>query len=98
MKVFSEQESNLSAILLMGGPGFMFGSDTSIKLHFDDIEELQQHPLASNLMIEFHALISQLTGNDKEYFENWKEQVDLSSISEDKLKELEETYLQSKVE
>jgi hypothetical protein len=32
-------------------------------------------------MIEFHALISQLTGNDKEYFENWKEQVDLSSIS-----------------
>ena len=49
-------------------------------------------------MIEFHALISQLTGNDKEYFENWKEQVDLSSISEDKLKELEETYLQSKVE
>jgi hypothetical protein len=40
MKVFSEQESNLSAILLMGGPGFMFGSDTSIKLHFDDIEEL----------------------------------------------------------
>jgi hypothetical protein len=40
MKVFSEQESNLSAILLMGGPGFMFGSDTSIKLNFDDIEEL----------------------------------------------------------
>ena len=76
----------------------MFGSDTSIKLNFDDIKELQQHPLASNLMIEFHALISQLTGNDKEYFENWKEQVDLSSISEDKLKELEETYLKSKVE
>jgi hypothetical protein len=41
MKVFGEQESNLSTVLLMGGPGFMFGSDTSIKLHFDDIEELQ---------------------------------------------------------
>jgi hypothetical protein len=40
MKVFSEQESNLSAILLLGGPGFIFGSDTSIKLNFDDIEEL----------------------------------------------------------
>ena len=49
-------------------------------------------------MIEFHALISQLTGNEKETFENWKEQVDLSSIGEDKLKELEETYLKSKVE
>ena len=62
MKVFGEQESNLSMILQMGGPGFMFGSDTSVKLHYDDIEELQQHPLASNLMIEFHSLISELTG------------------------------------
>lgn len=41
MKVFGEQESNISAVLQMGGPGFMFGSDTSIKLHYDDIEELQ---------------------------------------------------------
>jgi hypothetical protein len=62
MKVFGEQENNLSTILQMGGPGFMFGSDTSIKLEYDDVEELQQHPLASNLLIEFHALISQLSG------------------------------------
>lgn len=97
MKVFGEQESNLSMILQMGGPGFMFGSDTSVKLHYDDIEELQQHPLASNLMIEFHSLISQLTGKEKEYFENWKEQVDLSSISEENLKKLKEgTYLKSR--
>jgi len=40
MKVFGEQMSNLSTILLLGGPGFMFGSETSIKLHYDDIEEL----------------------------------------------------------
>ena len=73
MKFFSEQESNLSMMLQMGGPGFMFGSDTSINLQFDDIEELQQHPLASNLMIEFHALIDQLTGHEQEYYENWKE-------------------------
>ena len=32
MKFFSEQESNLSMMLQMGGPGFMFGSDTSINL------------------------------------------------------------------
>ena len=73
MKFFSEQESHLSMMLQMGGPGFMFGSDTSINLQFDDIEELQSHPLASNLMIEFHALIDQLTGHEQEYYENWKE-------------------------
>ena len=76
----------------------MFGSDTSVKLHYDDIEELQQHPLASNLMIEFHSLISQLTEKEKEYYENWKEHVFLSSISEENLKKLEETYLKSRVE
>jgi len=32
MKLFSEQENNLSMILQMGGPGFIFGSDTSINL------------------------------------------------------------------
>lgn len=62
MKVFGEQENKLSMFLQMGGPGFMFGSESSVKLQFDDLEELQQHPLASNLMIEFHALIAQLTG------------------------------------
>ena len=78
----------------------MFGSDTSIKLQYDDIEELQQHPLASNLLIEFHALVSQLSGHDKEYFENWKEEVDLSSIDPAKLKAYEErgTYYKRQVD
>jgi len=39
-----------------------------------------------------------LTGNDKEYYENWKEHFDLSSISEKNLKNLEETFLKSRVE
>ena len=58
----------------------MFGSETSIKLQYDDVEELQQHSLASNLMIEFHTLISQFSGQEKEYFENWKELFDLSTL------------------
>ena len=49
-------------------------------------------------MIEFHTLISQLTEKEREYYENWKEHVDLSSISEENLKKLEETYLKSRVE
>ena len=58
MKVFGEQENSIAMILQMGGPGFIFGSETSVKLQFDDLEELQQHPLASNLLIEFNSLIS----------------------------------------
>jgi len=49
-------------------------------------------------MIEFHSLISLLTSNDKEYYENWKEHLDLLSISKKKLINLEETFLKSRVE
>ncbi len=41
MKFFGDKGNNLLQIFQLWGPAMMFGSDISIKLNYDDIEELK---------------------------------------------------------
>jgi len=41
MKFFGDKENKILEIFKLWGPAMMFGSDISIKLNYDDIEELK---------------------------------------------------------
>lgn len=51
MKEGESLPPEIAMALQMGGPGFGISSDSSIALSFDDIEEIKEHPMGAQLML-----------------------------------------------
>lgn len=47
----------IKEVLTMAGPGFAVGSNVSLKLNFDDKEEVAKHPMAGHILITLDQIV-----------------------------------------
>ena len=67
----------------MAGPGFGVGSNVSLKLNFDDKEEVAKHPMAGHILITLNQIVQIVAGIDKETLLGWEP--DYSSVDKEEL-------------
>jgi len=73
----------IKEVLTMAGPGFAVGSNVSLKLNFDDKEEVAKHPMAGHILITLDQIVQMVAGLDKAALLGWEP--DFSSVDKEEL-------------
>ena len=54
----------LKKTLEMIGPGFSVGSNVNLKVTFNEMQEIKEHPMASKMLIKLDQFIQMISRND----------------------------------